>query len=88
LNTPITPWIDLTLHQAQRCHHLAWFLYGCLEREHLLNVDALRRMVVSWGRVASHHGLGHHPSQPLPLSAKPRSRSGRWGRCVSANGGR
>ncbi len=37
---PITAWIQLTLHQAQRCHHLAWFLYGCLERAHLLNMDA------------------------------------------------
>lgn len=44
MNTPITPWINLTLHQAQRCHHLAWFLYGCLEREHRLNVHAF----VAW----------------------------------------
>jgi len=40
MNMPITAWIDLTLHQAQRCHHFAWFLYGCFEREHVLNVDA------------------------------------------------
>jgi len=40
VNTNITPWLDMTLHHAQRCHHLAWFLYGCLEREHLLNVEA------------------------------------------------
>jgi hypothetical protein len=44
MNTPSTPWIDLTLQQAQRWHHLAWFLYGCLEREHVLNVDAF----VAW----------------------------------------
>src|SRR5688572_32411590 len=25
MNTPSTPWIDLTLQQAQRWHHLAWF---------------------------------------------------------------
>jgi hypothetical protein len=36
MNTPITHWINLTLHQAQRCHHLAWFLYGWLEREQVL----------------------------------------------------
>lgn len=45
--TPITAWIHLTLHQAQRCHHLAWFLYGCLERAHLLNMDAFG---ASWWR--------------------------------------
>lgn len=44
---PITPLIDLTLHQAQRCHHLAWFVYGCLEREHVLNLEAL---VAWWAR--------------------------------------
>lgn len=40
MNTPFTPWIDLTLMQAQQCHRLAWFLYGCLEREHVLNQKA------------------------------------------------
>jgi hypothetical protein len=40
MKTPITPWIDLMLHQAQRGHHLAWFLYGWFEREQLLNLDA------------------------------------------------
>jgi hypothetical protein len=41
MNTPITPWINLTLHQAQRCHHLAWFLYGWFEREQVLNLETL-----------------------------------------------
>jgi hypothetical protein len=40
MNTPLTPWVNLTLHQAQRCHHLAWFLYGWLEREQVLNQEA------------------------------------------------
>jgi hypothetical protein len=40
MNTPPTPWIKLTPHQAQRCHHLAWFLYGWIEREQLLNLEA------------------------------------------------
>ena len=40
MNVTGIPWIDLTLRQTQRCHHLAWFLYGCVEREHLLNLDA------------------------------------------------
>jgi len=52
MNTPITPWIKLTLQQTQRCHHLAWFVYGCLEREHLLNMHAL---VAWWVR---HHNSG------------------------------
>jgi hypothetical protein len=40
MNTPVTPWINLTLHQAQRCHHLAWFFYGWFEREQVLNLEA------------------------------------------------
>lgn len=40
MTTPMTPWIDLTLHQALRWQHLVWFLYGWAEREHRLNVDA------------------------------------------------
>ena len=44
MNTPLTPWINLALHQAQRCHHLAWFLYGWLEREQVLNQEAF----VAW----------------------------------------
>jgi hypothetical protein len=40
MNTPLTPWINPTLQQAQRCRHLAWFLYGWLERELLLNMEA------------------------------------------------
>ena len=40
MTVPGMPWIDLTLQQTQRCHHLAWFLYECVEREHRLNLDA------------------------------------------------
>ena len=47
MTTPMTPWIDLTLHQALRWQHLVWFLYGWAEREHRLGsvdaVDAHRR---------------------------------------------
>ena len=45
MNTPIKAWVDLTLHQAQRCHHLAWFLYGCIDRAHRLNMNAF---AASW----------------------------------------
>jgi hypothetical protein len=47
MNAPFTSWVDLTLYQAQRCHHLAWFLYGWLEREHVLNVNAA---IAGWVR--------------------------------------
>lgn len=47
MNTPITSWINLMLHQAQRYHHLAWFLYGWMEREQVLNLDAF---VAWWAR--------------------------------------
>ena len=40
MNAPFLPLIDVVLHHARRCHHLAWFLYGCLEREQALNADA------------------------------------------------
>jgi hypothetical protein len=50
MNTPLTPWINLTLHQAQRYHRLAWFLYGWMEREQLLNLDAF---VAWWVRGAA-----------------------------------
>lgn len=39
-----TPWIDRMIHQAQRSHHLACFIYGCIEREHRLSVDTF----VAW----------------------------------------
>jgi hypothetical protein len=58
---------DLMLRQTQRCQHLAWFLYGCVEREHRLNLDAC----VTWWvqafvpaatlRVGREHG----PSTPM-----------------------
>lgn len=63
MNMPITTWIELALYQAQRCHHLAWFVFGCLEHEHVLNVDAF---VAWWAR-----GLAS-PRTRLPLSAAER----------------
>ncbi len=29
-----------TAWHPQRCWQLAWFLYGCIEREHMLNLQA------------------------------------------------
>lgn len=68
MNTPITPWINLTLHQAQRCHHLhlAWFLYGWLEREQLLNMEAF----VEWwvGGAVAQHMLDAHCDQAVVIT--------------------
>jgi len=70
MNTPSTPWIDLTLQQAQRWHHLAWFLYGCLEREHVLNVDAF---VAWWMRgVASRTSSARSSAMPIRRCKAPR----------------
>ena len=40
MNLQLLTVVDHVLCHAQRCHHLAWFLYGCLEREGALNVNA------------------------------------------------
>ncbi|MBE0548602.1 MAG: hypothetical protein IH627_13340 [Rubrivivax sp.] len=40
MNMTGMPWIGLTALQPQRYHHLAWFLYGWIEREHVLNMNA------------------------------------------------
>lgn len=34
------PWTALLDMQPQRIHQIAWFVYGWVEREHLLNVTA------------------------------------------------
>lgn len=34
------PWIDPTDLQPQKCYQLAWFIYGWIEREHVLNMEA------------------------------------------------
>jgi hypothetical protein len=38
--TPFTPSIEPALEQLDAYWRLAWFLYGWLEREQLLNLDA------------------------------------------------
>ena len=58
MNTPLTPWINLTHHQSQRCHHLAWFLYGWLEREQVLNQEAF---VAWWVPGAASAATGPRP---------------------------
>lgn len=34
------PSIDLAPLTTQRCYRLDWFLYGWIEREHVLNLNA------------------------------------------------
>ena len=34
------PWIALASLPPYKCHQLAWFFYGCVERGHVLNVNA------------------------------------------------
>ena len=55
MRTPGMTLIDLTLQQAQRWHHLVWFLYGCVEREQMLNMDAF----VAWSGWTGHHRRRH-----------------------------
>lgn len=33
-------WATLASLQPHRCHRVAWFLYGWIEREHVLNVNS------------------------------------------------
>lgn len=35
-----TPWAALMDMQLQRSHQIAWFVYGWIEREHVLNMTA------------------------------------------------
>ena len=58
MNTPITSWISLMLDQAQRCHHLAWFLYGCAAREQALNLNAFAAWWGAWGGPAARRSPG------------------------------
>ena len=68
---PITFWIDLTRLHAERCHHLGWFLYGCLEREHALNLDACAAW---WGRgIAAPGNRLPSPSEAGPTPARAAS---------------
>ena len=62
MKPPTMPWIDLALLELQRCQQLAWFVYGCIEREHRLNLDAC----VAWWLQAF-----------TPAAAQPGS-SGSW----------
>src|SRR5204863_7364993 len=38
MNAPRMPYSDVPARQAERFHHLVWFLWSCAEREPLLNL--------------------------------------------------
>ena len=59
---PVIPWCTLMLDQTQKCHNLAWFLYGCAQREHVLNMDA---WVTWWARAFT-----VAPSSPRRMGAQ------------------
>jgi hypothetical protein len=40
MSSPFFPWVGLHALQPQRCHHAAWFLYGCVERELVIQMRA------------------------------------------------
>lgn len=40
MNFPVVPWFDLAAMQARRAAELAWFVYGCAQREQHLNAHA------------------------------------------------
>lgn len=40
MNLMALPWTALMDMQPQRSHQIAWFVYGWIEREHVLNVTA------------------------------------------------
>lgn len=60
MKTPIMPFVDLSLQQAQRWNHLAWFLYGCIEREHVINMNAF----VAWWVQGSRTSPAWLPQSP------------------------
>lgn len=40
MNLPVVSWFDLAAMQLRRGAELAWFLYGCAQREQQINADA------------------------------------------------
>lgn len=61
MNMTGMPWTGLIALQPQRCQQLAWFLYGWVEREHVLNMNACAdwwvRAFVPAGHAAQRMGL-------------------------------
>lgn len=74
------PWTALMMAmQPQRSHQIAWFVYGWVEREHILNVRAcadwwMRAMGLSAAQcMAARQGIGNTLRQIGPQVLVPES---------------
>lgn len=65
MKTNYVPWAEAAFHQLQSYQRTAFFLLGCLEREHMLNLQALR---AHWFG-ASKQSTNPPEQQPNPTSA-------------------
>lgn len=65
------PWVALAPMEPHRCYQLAWFIYGWIEREHLLNVNSC----TNWWMQA----IGSSASQRGPTRSVSQSVSRRSG---------
>jgi hypothetical protein len=71
MNMHRMPWIDLAPLTTQRCYHLAWFLYGWIEREQVINLNAcaawsLQLMKPSTARLPSPSGAEASGRRSVP----------------------
>jgi hypothetical protein len=78
------PWIALASLQPHRCPQFAWFLYGCIEREHVLNVTAfadwwMQEILPGTGRFRSStaDGVNQHGHRAVPAVPAVRVSPGR-----------
>jgi hypothetical protein len=78
MNHPALVWIDVMLRETQRCHHLSRFLYGCIEREHVLNMDAC----ITWWVLAFTPAAGRPAARQRLARRRPTGALGhRVGNC-------
>ena len=73
MTLPGLMWIDLTLAHTQRCQNLAWFLYGCAEREQRCNIDAC---MAWWLQAFTAAAAMHRP--PAAAGTAPRGPAPTW----------
>lgn len=73
------PWTVLTAMQPQRSCQIAWFVYGWIEREHVLNATACADW---WMRATGLAAARIQPSRQViekavtPVAPRSRSRGG------------
>jgi hypothetical protein len=70
MNPMRLPWITLVDLQPQTLYHTAWFLYGWIEREQLLNVSACAQ---TWMRAIG-MSAAQCSAMAQPRTAVPRAR--------------